>query len=438
MVSSSARSCGRQLQIDVLERRARRPRASSSSSAALSAQPDSSCRSAATLTLGSTQPPARAQAGALGEPGGQVARLQLGREREGDLRVGHLIAPAERLRRALGDDLPGGDDRDPVGQAFGLLHVVGGEEDGLAEFRCSPPITSQAARRADGSKPVVGSSRKISSGSPISASATSSRRALAARQPVPRVAGLLAETDERDRLVDRHAARGSSRRTAPGTRARSAPARAPTPAAPTPIRARQAACALPGSSPSTRTSPSSAWRKPSRISTVGRLARSVGPEEGEDLPALDLEVDAPDGLGARRSACAGPDRDDRVGAGVLGGSGAALASPQRRSRVREHVRPRRRAGVIGARVELGVVAAPEIRPPGGGDRPRRTDGPPCGGPARCARSIAARVVATYNGLDMDHEHPRPAPVEAVVLRPFGLTFLAVFIATSIATKPAPG
>ncbi|HKA67391.1 MAG TPA: hypothetical protein VKG03_05740, partial [Solirubrobacterales bacterium] len=39
-----------------------------------------------------------------------------------------------------------------------------------------PAITSQACRRAEGSKPVVGSSRKSSSGSPISAIPTSSRR----------------------------------------------------------------------------------------------------------------------------------------------------------------------------------------------------------------------------------------------------------------------
>lgn len=37
-------------------------------------------------------------------------------------------------------------------------------------------MTSQAARRAEGSKPVVGSSRKMSSGLPMSASAKSSRR----------------------------------------------------------------------------------------------------------------------------------------------------------------------------------------------------------------------------------------------------------------------
>ena len=32
-----------------------------------------------------------------------------------------------------GDDLAAGDDRDPVGEALRLVHVVGGEEDGLAE-----------------------------------------------------------------------------------------------------------------------------------------------------------------------------------------------------------------------------------------------------------------------------------------------------------------
>src|SRR5215208_3032689 len=43
-------------------------------------------------------------------------------------------APAERVRRALADDLAGDDHRDPVGQPLGLFHVVGGEEDRLAEI----------------------------------------------------------------------------------------------------------------------------------------------------------------------------------------------------------------------------------------------------------------------------------------------------------------
>ena len=49
------------------------------------------------------------------------------------MRAPEQLAAAERLRRALRDDLAGGDDRDPVGEAFGLLHVVGREEDRLAE-----------------------------------------------------------------------------------------------------------------------------------------------------------------------------------------------------------------------------------------------------------------------------------------------------------------
>ena len=46
-------------------------------------------------------------------------------------------------------------------------------------------MTSQAARRAEGSKPVVGSSRKMSSGSPIRASAKSSLRRWPPESRVP-------------------------------------------------------------------------------------------------------------------------------------------------------------------------------------------------------------------------------------------------------------
>ena len=35
----------------------------------------------------------------------------------------------QRLRRALGDDVPAVDDPDPVGEDVGLLEVLGGEED---------------------------------------------------------------------------------------------------------------------------------------------------------------------------------------------------------------------------------------------------------------------------------------------------------------------
>ena len=61
-------------------------------------------------------------------------------------------------------------------------------------------MTSQAARRADGSKPVVGSSRKMSSGSPMSASAKSSRRRWPPDSRVP--SGPAGEADQGDGLVD--------------------------------------------------------------------------------------------------------------------------------------------------------------------------------------------------------------------------------------------
>src|SRR5579862_1025887 len=77
--------------------------------------------------------PAWSRRGERPQPGGQIADLQVARKREAD-RGGHAVAPAQRLWRALGHDLPGGDDRDPIGQVFGLIHVVGGEEDSLAEL----------------------------------------------------------------------------------------------------------------------------------------------------------------------------------------------------------------------------------------------------------------------------------------------------------------
>ena len=63
-------------------------------------------------------------------------------------------------------------------------------------------MTLQAARRADGSKPVVGSSRKMSSGSPMSPSATSSRRRCPPESCSPERLRLFGEADELDRVVD--------------------------------------------------------------------------------------------------------------------------------------------------------------------------------------------------------------------------------------------
>jgi len=58
--------------------------------------------------------------GAVGERCRQVGGGGVDGNCEDDLRVGP-VAPAECAGRALGDDLARGDDRDPVGQALGLL-----------------------------------------------------------------------------------------------------------------------------------------------------------------------------------------------------------------------------------------------------------------------------------------------------------------------------
>ena len=66
----------------------------------------------------------------------------------------------------------------------------------------SERTSSHAFRRAAGSKPVVGSSRKTRSGSPTSAMPRSSRRFCPPESVFTRVVALLREADELDHLVD--------------------------------------------------------------------------------------------------------------------------------------------------------------------------------------------------------------------------------------------
>ena len=92
-------------------------------------------------------------------------------------------------------------DRDPVAQDLGLLHVVGRQQ-----APCGPPtarsaMTSQSDRRAAGSIPVVGSSRKTSSGSLIEGEGDRQTLALAAREVLRPRSALLAEIHELDQVV---------------------------------------------------------------------------------------------------------------------------------------------------------------------------------------------------------------------------------------------
>ena len=76
---------------------------------------------------------------------------------------------------AVRDDPSLVEDRDPVGELFGLVEVLRGEQ-----HRGALPASSltlfHTSRRDCGSSPVVGSSRKITGGSPMRLMAMSSRR----------------------------------------------------------------------------------------------------------------------------------------------------------------------------------------------------------------------------------------------------------------------
>jgi hypothetical protein len=83
-----------------------------------------------------------------------------------------VVAAGERSdqcgRGVEGDERPVVDDRHPVGQRLGLLHVVGRQHDG-APLGVDRRISSHRLRRLCGSSPVVGSSRNTTSGSLTSA-----------------------------------------------------------------------------------------------------------------------------------------------------------------------------------------------------------------------------------------------------------------------------
>ena len=208
-----------------------------------------------------------------------------------------LVATAERDGGPLGDDLARREHRDPVRQRLRLIHVVGGQEDRLAELaqavdhlpRSPPRRRVKAGRRliqehqlwvADQRQRDVQASLLAARQLPA-ASLWPCSRARRARSPPRPVA-----------------APGSSRHTAPGTRGPSAPAR----------RARSAARRRPARATDDRRAPDRP-RVPEPLPPVRlpmaledldrrRLARAVGAEEREDLAAPYAKVDAPHGLEA--------------------------------------------------------------------------------------------------------------------------------------------
>ena len=177
---------------------------------------------------------------------------------------------------------------------------------------CRRRIVSHAARRAAGSKPVVGSSRKISSGSPTSASARSRRRSWPPDSVRARASCLLLEPGDRDAPRRRRAGRGRSAAQC-ATASRTVMWRyMPQLCSTMPTRSRSAArrarrvVAEHGDDP--------ARARPVALEDLDRrrLARAVGAEQPEDLAAGDLEVDAAHRLVRRRRPCAGRGRGSRA------------------------------------------------------------------------------------------------------------------------------
>src|SRR6202012_5619054 len=113
-----------------------------------------------------------------------------------------FVAFAEVLRRPFGDDLAGGDDRHPVGEALRLVHVMGGEEDRLAERPQSRDHVPELAPRrwVEAGRRLV-EEEELRVAAPGKADVESPL--LAAGELARPFVGLLLQADQPDRLLDR-------------------------------------------------------------------------------------------------------------------------------------------------------------------------------------------------------------------------------------------
>ena len=173
---------------------------------------------------------------------------------------------------------------DPVGERLRLVHVVGGEEDGLAELaqaadhlpRLAPGRGVEAGRRLVEEEQLgIADQRQRDVEAAL----------LAAGELEPSASSAFSvEADELDRLVDVARAAGSSRRTARPPRGPSARACSRHSWSTIPIRSRQLAVGARRDRRRARsTSPARAVAVALEDLDRGRLAGAVGAEEGEDL-----------------------------------------------------------------------------------------------------------------------------------------------------------
>ena len=232
-------------------------------------------------------------AGRPGRPAGRSARVRAGRQAEGDHRLA-LVAAAQRVGRARGHDPAGGQDRHPVGQVLGLVHVVGGEQDRLAELAEALdqlPGTPPGRRVEPGGRLVQEEQVRVAD----QPEGQVEPSLLAARQRLDPGAGLLAQADQVDHLPGgargrivaaeqlQHLAHGELAEVAGGLEHDADPL-AEVPPAPPRVEAEHldlAGVAVP---------------VPLEDLHGGRLAGPVRSQQREALPLGDLEVDAADGF----------------------------------------------------------------------------------------------------------------------------------------------
>ena len=130
---------------------------------------------------------------------GQLADSDAVGEAKADL--GRRRIATEPVGRALGDDLAADDDRHPIGEDLGLVHVVGGEEDRLAQ---RPQVGdhvpgSAASRRVEPGRRLVEEEQlRVADQRQGDVEAA----LLAAGEPRHASLGLLLEADQADRLGD--------------------------------------------------------------------------------------------------------------------------------------------------------------------------------------------------------------------------------------------
>jgi len=291
---------------------------------------------------------------------GEGGRREAVREREAD--GGGVRGPAaDRGRRAGRHDLPCGQDHDPVGQRLGFVHVVRGQEDRLAEVAETGDHLPGGVP-GGGVEPRGGLVQEDQLGVADQGQGHVETAQLTAGQPVTAVIGLVGQPDEFQRPPD-----GQRPRVVPGVHGQALPDGEPRlrrrllqhhadpgpPARPGVGRVGSEHLHLAAGS----------LAEPLEDLDGGGLARAVGPEEGQNLTAGDIEVNAPHGLVVAVAHPQAPHGDHtlpavRRGAGVAG----AHARPDRSRGA--GFRPDRRPG--GLRHRRGTHRAPRSpRPPAG-------------------------------------------------------------------------